>query len=53
MEQTAPRCPNLKTFGEFVSSYVYGTNFFNSLISIFVKHKLWQVESILHFIFHS
>ena len=41
MEETAARSPNLKTCGEFVSNNVYRTNFSNSLLSIFVEHKLW------------
>ena len=41
MEETGPTSPNLKTCGAFVNNYVYRTNFSNSLLSIFVKPRLW------------
>ena len=40
MEETGPRSPNLKTCGQFVSNYVYRTNFSNSFIIYFGEAKI-------------
>ena len=51
MEETAPRSPNLKTRGEFVSNYAHRTNFCDFII-YFCEAQIMVGREHTTFYFH-